>query len=88
MDDKDGRLQAALQAAESERHVQDKDHRREKKIKSRNMFRRRKLDKDVRNYTNNRTRINSRDIDRIGRKHGFHIGSTPFRESPAPPEDA
>ena len=38
------------------------------------MYRRRKLDKDVREYTKQNTKINSRDIDGIGRSHGFHFG--------------
>ena len=38
------------------------------------MYRRRKLDKDVREYTKENTKINSRDIDGIGRSHGFHFG--------------
>ena len=38
------------------------------------MYRRRKLDKDVREYTKENTKINSRDIDGIGRNHGFHFG--------------
>ena len=38
------------------------------------MYRRRKLDKDVREYTKQNTKINSGDIDGIGRSHGFHFG--------------
>ena len=38
------------------------------------MYRRRKLDKDVREYTKQNTKINSRDIDGIGRSHGFYFG--------------
>ena len=47
--------------------------RKDKKASSLH-YKRRKLDKDVRQYTNNNTRLNSRDIDAIGRHHGFFIG--------------
>ena len=62
----------ALQAAKSEGGRQDNriDPREQKKI-SRQHYKRRKLDKEVRNYVKNRIRINSGDIDAIGRKHGF-----------------
>ena len=51
-------------------------------------YKRRKLDKDVKAYIKGNTRYRSRDLERIGRNHGFHIGSTPFREDPTPHEDA
>ena len=44
---------------------------REQKKRSRIMYKKRKLDKDVKNYVKNRYRINSKDIDTIGRRHGF-----------------
>ena len=37
-------------------------------------YKRRKLDKDVKEYTNRSRTINSRDIERLGRKHGFYLG--------------
>ncbi len=54
------------------------------KIKSTVMYKRRKLDKDVRHYISNQGElggpINSEQIDTIGRQHGFHVGATQFRE--------
>ena len=75
MDDKHGRLAAALQAAKSEGSRQDnRVDQREKKKQSRQHYLRRKLDKDIRNYVKSRSKyqpVRSRDIDTIGRKHGF-----------------
>ena len=73
---------SALQTLQSEgsRSNDAIDPREQKKISTLH-YKRRKLDKDVRNYTSNATRINSGDIERIGRKHGFHIEGTPFREN-------
>ena len=69
----------ALQAAKSEGGRQDdRIDPREQKKKSRQMYQRRKLDKEVRNYVNKRTRINSADIDSIGRKHGFQLYDMEF----------
>ncbi len=81
MDDKNGRLAAALQAAESEgRRQDDRDNARKKKIQAKLMFNRRKLDKDVREYTRDANPILFQSIERIGRSHKFYVGGTPFRE--------
>lgn len=66
------RLQDALQASESTRGGQNDpvDQREKKKIAALH-YKRRKLDKDVRKYINTARRINSRDIERIGVRHGF-----------------
>ena len=69
-----------LQAIQSKRSgSNDPPDTRESKKKSRLMFNRRKLDKDVRTYTKNTIRINSREIEAIGRRHGFHIEESLFR---------
>lgn len=74
MDDKEGRLAAALQAAESKGRRQDNtDYQREKKHSSSIQYKRRKLEKDVRDYTRKNDPIRSRDINRLGDKHGFYI---------------
>ena len=65
-----------------------KDKARENKVKSRVMYNRRKLDKDVREYTRSRRRICSRDIDAIGIKHKFIIEESPFREDKPPHKNA
>ena len=76
--------QDALQAAKSDRGGQDdRANQREQKKKSRLMFRKRKLDKDVKKYIkgkkyNGRIRINSSDIDAIGRRHGFQCYDMEF----------
>ncbi len=89
MDDKDGRLAAALQASKQQRRRQDdRDHQIQKKVQSRLMYNRRKLDQDVRRYTNKAHRINSRVIDRIGIKHGFHIAKISLGKIKLPPENA
>ena len=79
----------ALQALKPERGRQDDrvDQREQKKIATAH-YKRRKLEKDVKTYTNNATRINSRIIDDIGRQHGFHVVGTQFREDPVSQEDA
>ena len=51
----------------------DPDNFREKKVKARLMYRKRKLEKDVKNYIRESYCLRSRDIERIGRRHGFHI---------------
>ncbi len=58
------------------------------KIKSTVMYRRRKIDKDVRQYTRDANPILFQSIERIGRSHKFYVEGTPFRESEAPHEDA
>ena len=71
----------SLRAAKQEGDRQDdRDNSREAKVKSRLMYQRRKLDKDVREYTNKSRRINSRDIERIGRRHGYFIEGPLHRE--------
>ena len=64
-----------LQAAKSERSRSDDriDQAAKKKLASLH-YKRRKLDKDVKEYTNRSRTINSRDIERLGRKHGFFLG--------------
>ena len=64
-----------LQAAKSERSRSDDriDQAAKKKLASLH-YKRRKLDKDVKEYTNKSRTINSRDIERLGRKHGFYLG--------------
>lgn len=51
----------------------DVDFQKEKKHISSIQYKRRKLEQDVRNYTRKNDPIRSRDIDAIGRKHGFYI---------------
>ena len=64
----------ALQAIQSERgRSHDTDHQRKKKS-SRLMYRKRKLDKDVRNYINNTKIIKYSTINSIGIGHGFYFG--------------
>ena len=65
----------ALQTAKSERSRQDdSDNQRKKKKLAALHYKRRKLEKDVRNYINNNKHINFKDIDEIGRRHGFFFG--------------
>ena len=75
------RLQDALQAAKSEgRRSDDPVDPREAKKRATSMYHRRKLEKDVRNYIKGLDKyhpIRSRELDRIGRKWGFHISGTP-----------
>ena len=57
-----------LQTAKSERSRQDdSDNQRKKKKLAALHYKRRKLEKDVRNYINNNKHINFKDIDEIGR---------------------
>lgn len=75
MDDKHGRLANALQAAKSKgRRYDDSDNERKKKKESSLHYKRRKLDKDVRKYAKHNNKINSEEIERIGRRHGFYTG--------------
>ncbi len=72
---------SALYAAKQEGNRQDdRTDSLEKKVKSRWMFRKRKLDKDVRRYINEHTSLRSSDIERIGRKHGFYVEGTLSRK--------
>ena len=65
----------ALQALKSEgSRSNDPIDPREQKKRSRMMYRKRKLDKDIKNYINNTTVIKSSTIDRIGQGHGFYFG--------------
>jgi hypothetical protein len=74
MDDKHGRLADALQAAKSKgRRYDDSDNERKKKKESSLHYKRRKLDKDVRKYIRSNNKFNSKEIDEIGRQHGFYI---------------
>lgn len=65
----------ALQAAKPERSGQDDSaNQREQKKKSRIMYNRRKLEKDVKHYIHNTNGpIKGSDIERIGRKHGVFV---------------
>ena len=75
MDDKHGRLAAALQASKSKgRGQDDSDNQRKKKKLASLHYKRRKLEKDIKKYINGKTRINSADIDEIGRRHGYYFG--------------
>ena len=48
---------------------------KEKKKKESSLhYKRRKLDKDVKKYIKHNNKINSEEIERIGRRHGFYIG--------------
>ena len=71
----------ALQAAKSEGGRQDdRIDPREQKKRSKIMYKKRKLEKDVKQYYTNARRIKSSEIERIGRQHGFHVVSTLRRE--------
>lgn len=64
-----------LQTAKSKGSRQDdSDNQRKKKKLAALHYKRRKLEKDVRNYINNNKHINFKDIDEIGRRHGFFFG--------------
>ena len=77
MDDKDGRLKDLLHAQEPERRRQDdSDNIRKKKKQATIMYRRRKLDKDIKWYTKYTRIIKSKRIDKIGNRHGFYITET------------
>ena len=47
---------------------------REQKKRSRIMYKKRKLDKDIKNYIKNTTVIKYKTIDGIATGHGFHFG--------------
>lgn len=80
---------SALHAAKQEGDRSDDiPDLREQKKKSTIMYKRRKLNKDVKKYTDNAHPINSRMLDGIGERHGFYIKGTPFREDSASLEDA
>lgn len=78
-----------LQAIQSERSRQDdRVDSREKKNKSKLMYRRRKLDKDVKRYYANARPIRSSEIERIGRQHGFYTRTAPERKDNLSQKDA
>ena len=67
--------QDALQALKSEGSGSDDTaNLREQKKRSRIMYKKRKLDKDVRNYINNTTVIKLKTINGIAEGHGFYFG--------------
>lgn len=71
-----------LRSAQQEGNRQDdKLDLAEKKRRSTWMYRKRKLDKDVRQYYTNTRRIESSEIERIGRRHKFYITGTQPREN-------
>jgi len=75
MDDKHGRLASALQASKSKgRGQDDSDNQRKKKKLASLHYKRRKLEKDIKKYINGKSVINSKDIDEIGRRHGYYFG--------------
>ena len=47
---------------------------REQKKRSRIMYKKRKLDKDIKNYIKNTTVIKYKTIDGIAKGHGFYFG--------------
>ena len=66
--------QDALQAAKSKGGGQDdRADQREQKKKSRLMFRKRKLDKEVRQYIKDKDIIRYGKINEIGNRHGFRL---------------
>ena len=66
--------QDALQALKSERGgSNDPDNQREQKVRSRLMYKKRKLDKDIKRYTKNRDVIKFTDIIAIQDKHGIRV---------------
>jgi hypothetical protein len=62
----------ALQTAKPERSRPDDDTDQRKKKEARMMYTRRILQKDINNYIKENESIRYRDIDAIGRKHGFY----------------
>ena len=64
-----------LQAAKSEgRGYDDTDNQRKKKKIAALHYKRRKLDKDVKRYIRDNSRLNSKQFEEIGRRHGFYLG--------------
>ena len=51
------------------------------------MYNRRKLEKDIKLYIKN-DKIKGRDIERIGRQHGFYVEESLFRKNKISYEDA
>ena len=64
-----------LQAAKSEgRGYDDTDDQRKKKKIASLHYKRRKLEKDVKRYIRENTELSSRELEKIGRRHGFYTG--------------
>ena len=61
-----------LQTAKQERSRPDDDTDQRKKKEARMMYTRRILQKDINTYIKENESIRYRDIDAIGRKHGFY----------------
>lgn len=61
-----------LQTAKPERSRPDDDTDQRKKKEARMMYTRRILQKDINTYIKENESIRYRDIDAIGRKHGFY----------------
>ena len=78
-----------LQAAKPERSRSDDriDQAAKKKLASIH-YKRRKLDKDVKQYIKDKYYYRSTEIEQIGRRHGFRLEESLFREDPTPHEDA
>ena len=77
-----------LQTAKPERRGSDDSVNKAKAKKIASLhYKRRKLDKDVKKYTS-RSRICGSDIERIGRRHGFHVEESLFREDQPPHKNA
>lgn len=70
------------------KELEEKEQARENKVKSRLMYNRRKLDRDVRKYIRNSNPIRFRNIEAIGRQHRFYIGESLFREDQSSHENA
>ena len=62
----------ALQTAKPERSRPDDDTDQRKKKEARMMYTRRILQKDINTYIKENESIRYRDIEAIGRKHGFY----------------
>ena len=58
------------------------------KKKSRLMFRKRKLDKEIKKYINNAKHIRFEEIERIGQKHQFYTEGTLPRKDKESDENA
>ena len=78
-----------LQAAKPERSRSDDriDQAAKKKLASIH-YKRRKLDKDVKRYIKDTYYHRSTEIEQIGRRHGFRLEESPFREDPTSHENA
>ena len=62
----------ALQTAKPEGSRPNDDTDQRKKKEARMMYTRRILQKDINNYIKENESIRYRDVDAIGRKHGFY----------------